>query len=112
MNPPMLRSRMITSSSVARFVPVTWPLTGTRGCLRRSLGLVIQGLDGITISSEGSSRNRMRRHPDRRDGGLIFFAGPYAINLLDRQHENLSVTDRAGAGPAEQRVDRGLDEVI
>src|SRR6185295_1181733 len=58
------------------------------------------GLDGV------------RRYTDRRDRLLVLLAGPDAIDLLDRQHEDLAVTYIPGAPAFDNRVHGRLDEVI
>src|SRR6185436_3390297 len=46
------------------------------------------------------------------DGGLPGFAGANADHLLDRGHEDLAVTDLAGARGLHDRLDRALGERI
>src|SRR6266542_5326776 len=49
---------------------------------------------------------------DRRHRRLILLGGADAVDLLDRQNEDLAVSDRARARRTQDRVDCGLHEVV
>ena len=77
--------------------------------IKRPVGL--EGTPGVCRSRTERLLLRLG-HRDRRHRRLIFLTRADAVDLLDRQHEDLAVADRPRAGAAQDGLHGRLHEVI
>ena len=66
--------------------------------------------DGESPESGAYERGPVALCLDRSHRSAIFFAGSDAVDLFDRLHEDLAVSDFTRSGRADNRLDGPLDE--